>query len=121
MAHMNIREIGRLNRHRRIRKKVAGLPERPRLYVFRSSKHLYAQLINDVAGKTILGWSTRDERLKKGAATGTVEAAKALGALVAADASKKGIQRVVFDRGGYLYHGRVKALADAVREGGIQV
>ena len=121
MAHMNIREIGRLNRHRRIRKKVAGLPERPRLYVFRSSKHLYAQLIDDVAGKTIIGWSTRDERLKKEASTGTIGAAKALGALVAADAVKKGIQRVVFDRGGYLYHGRVKALADAVREGGIQV
>lgn len=120
MAQMNVREVGRRNRHRRIRKKVAGLPERPRLYVFRSSKHLYAQLIDDVAGKTLLGWSTRDERLKKGA-TGTVSAAKALGAIVASDTAKKGIQRVVFDRGGFLYHGRVKALADAVREGGVQV
>jgi len=120
MAHMNQREVGRRNRHRRLRKKVVGLPERPRLCVFRSSKHLYAQLVDDVAGKTLLGWSTKDERLKKGA-TGTVEAAKALGVIVAADASKKGIQRVVFDRGGYLYHGRIKALADAVREGGIQV
>ena len=120
MAHMNQREVGRRNRHRRLRKKVAGLPERPRLCVFRSSKHLYAQLVDDVAGKTLLGWSTKDERLKT-SATGTVEAAKALGVIVAADASKQGIQRVVFDRGGYLYHGRIKALADAVREGGIQV
>ena len=115
------REIGRHMRHRRLRKKVVGLPERPRLCIFRSHQHLYAQLVDDVAGKTLLGWSTKDERLKKLASKGTVAAAKELGVLVAHDASKKGVSRVVFDRGGYLYHGRVKALADAVRAGGIQV
>jgi len=96
------------------------MPERPRLCVFRSHKHLYAQLVDDVAGKTLHGWSTKDERLKK-VRGGTVDAAKALGTLIATDASEKGVTRVVFDRGGYVYHGRVKALADAVRAGGLQV
>ncbi|MBI4340934.1 MAG: 50S ribosomal protein L18 [Candidatus Omnitrophica bacterium] len=121
MAHPKQREVGRRARHRRLRKKVVGLPQRPRLAVFRSHKHLYAQLVDDVAGKTLLGWSTKDERLKARAAKGTIDAAKELGALVATDTVKQGIQQVVFDRGGYLYHGRVKALADAIREGGIQV
>lgn len=116
------RERGRQRRHRRLRKKVVGIPERPRLCVFRSHKHLYAQLVDDVAGKTLLGWSTQDERLKHlAAARGNVSAAKELGTLVAADAVKQGIARIVFDRGGYLYHGRVKALADAVRAGGVTV
>ena len=115
------REIGRRTRHRRLRKKVAGTPERPRLCVFRSHKQLYAQLIDDMGGKTLLGWSTRDERLKRGVKGGDLNAAKELGALVAADAIQKGIRQVVFDRGGYLYHGRVKALAEAVRAGGVQV
>ena len=106
-------------RHRRLRKKVVGMPERPRLCVFRSHKHLYAQLVDDVAGKTVLGWSTKDERLKS-AHGGTVETAQALGALVAHDAAKQGVSRVVFDRGGYVYHGRVKALAEAARAGGLQ-
>ena len=114
------RELGRRARHLRLRKKVVGMPERPRLCVFRSHKHFYAQLIDDVAGKTLHGWSTKDERLKR-AVGGTVAAAKALGALIAADASQQGITRVVFDRAGYVYHGRVKALADAVRAGGLQV
>lgn len=115
------REIGRKQRHRRLRKKVVGLPERPRLSVYRSHKHLYAQLVDDVAGKTLLGWSTKDERLKHLRARGNAAAAKELGTLVAADASKKGITRIVFDRGGYLFHGRVKALAEAVRAGGLEV
>ena len=115
------REIGRRTRHRRLRKKVAGLAERPRLCVFRSHKHLYAQLIDDMAGKTLRGWSTHDERLKPLSRRGDVAAATALGGIIAADAAKQGIARVVFDRGGYLYHGRVKALAEAVRAGGIQV
>ena len=115
------REIGRHTRHRRLRKKVAGVAERPRLCVFRSHKHFYAQLVDDMAGKTLHGWSTRDERLKHLARRGDVAAAKALGEVVAADAIKQGITRVVFDRGGYLYHGRVKALAEAVRAGGVQV
>jgi len=113
--------MGRVRRHRRIRKKVAGMPERPRLCVYRSQQHLYAQLVDDIASKTLLGWSTKDERLKGPKSCKTVDVAKRLGALVAADAKQKGITRVVFDRGGYLYHGRIKALAEAVREGGIQV
>ena len=115
------RDIGRRARHRRIRKKVVGVAERPRLAVFRSQQHLQAQLIDDMAGKTLIGWSTKDARLKRLAKRGTVEAAKELGALIAADALQRGTSRVVFDRGGYLYHGRVKALADAVRAGGLQV
>ena len=114
------REIGRHTRHRRLRKKVVGMPERPRLCVFRSHKHLYVQMVDDVASKTLLGWSTKDERLATGSG-GNLAAAKALGALVAGDAAKKGVTRMVFDRGGYLYHGRVKALAEAIRAGGVQV
>ncbi len=121
MSHTSARELGRQKRHRRIRKKVVGWPDRPRLCVFRSGKHLYAQLVDDVAGKTLLGWSTKDERLKSLKSGGNVDAAKALGALVAADAKEQKIARVVFDRGGYLFHGRVKALADAARAGGLEV
>ena len=120
MSMMRDREIGRRIRHRRARKRVVGMPDRPRLSVFRSHKHLYAQLVDDVAGKTLVGWSTKDERLKPGAGGGDVSAAKALGELIAADASQKGVSRIVFDRGGYLYHGRVKALAEAARAGGLQ-
>ena len=115
------REIGRRTRHRRLRKKVVGLPERPRLSIFRSHKHLYAQLVDDIAGKTLLGWSTRDERLKHAKRGGNTDAAKELGTIIAQDIAKKGMNRIVFDRGGYLYHGRVKALAEAVRAGGLQV
>jgi len=115
------RETKRLIRHRRVRKKVIGLPDRPRLCVFRSHKHLYAQLVDDVAGKVLRGWSTKDERLRRLTHRGTVAAAKELGALVATDLAHRGLGRVVFDRGGYRYHGRVGALADALRAGGVQV
>jgi large subunit ribosomal protein L18 len=121
MAHTAARELGRRARHRRLRKKIVGLPERPRLAVFRSHKHLYAHLVDDLAGKTLAGWSTKDERLKPVKSSGTVEAAKALGSLVATDTSQRGVTRIVFDRGGYVFHGRVKAFADALREGGLQV
>ena len=121
MAHTAARTLGRHARHNRLRKKVVGMPERPRLCVFRSHKHLYAQLVDDVAGKTLLGWSTKDERLKQLASGGNVAAAKELGMLIAADITKNGTRRIVFDRGGYLYHGRVKALAEAVRAGGLDV
>lgn len=114
------RELGRRIRHRRLRKKVVGTPDRPRLCVFRSHKRLYAQLIDDVAGKTLCGWATSDQRLKPLVSAGTVEAARALGALIATDIGARGVTRVVFDRGGYRYHGRVRALADAVRAGGMQ-
>jgi large subunit ribosomal protein L18 len=115
------REINRRTRHRRLRKKVAGMPERPRLAVFRSHNHLYVQLVDDVAGKTLCGWSTKDERLKALKTGGNLEAAKQLGILVATDTVKRGVKQVVFDRGGYVYHGRVKALAEAARAGGLQV
>ena len=115
------RAIGRRRRHRRLRKKVVGMPERPRLSVFRSHQHLFVQVVDDVAGKTLRGWSTADQRLRQIKRRGNVEAATALGALVASDAVAAGIHQVVFDRGGYLYHGRVKALAEALRAGGIQV
>ena len=111
----------RAKRHRRIRKTVIGQPARPRLCVFRSSKHLYAQLIDDIAGKTLFAVSTLDERLRKHSQRGgNIKAAALLGRVVADDAKIKGITRVVFDRGGYLYHGRVRALADAARAGGLE-
>ncbi len=115
------RAEGRIRRHRRLRKQVIGIADRPRVCVFRSQKHLYAQLIDDMAGRTLRGWSTLNERLTTRSTKGTVDAAKALGALVAADLKQAGVQRVVFDRGGYVYHGRVKAVAEALREGGIDV
>ncbi len=103
----------------RIRKKVAGTAERPRLAVFRSNKEIYAQLIDDVAGHTLCSASTFDKQGK--ALTGTKsDKAKAVGKRIAEEAAAKGIQSVSFDRGGYLYHGRVKALADGAREGGLQ-
>ena len=111
----------RTRRHRRIRRTVAGRPERPRLCVFRSHKHLYAQVIDDVAGKTLYSVSTLDERLAKALKSrGNVQAAERLGQLVAEQAKAQGITRVVFDRGGYLYHGRVQALADAARKHGME-
>lgn len=98
------------------------MPERPRLCVFRSEKHFYAQLIDDFGAKTLAGFSTLDERLRGSVKrAGTAAAAQALGKLVAEDVVKRGITRVVFDRGGYAYHGRVRAFADALRAGGIQV
>jgi large subunit ribosomal protein L18 len=105
--------------HRRIRKKVAGSGVRPRLAVFRSQTHIYAQLIDDEQGRTLCSASSldKDAGLKKG---GNVAAAKAVGSLIASRAKEKGVTTVVFDRGGFQYHGRVKALADAAREGGLK-
>ncbi len=121
MSEGSDREIGRRIRHRRIRKTVVGMPDRPRLCVFRSHQHLYAQLVDDVAGKSLIGWSTKDERLKSMKHRGNAAAAKALGDVIGADLLKRGVSRLVFDRGGYLYHGRVKTLAEAVRAAGVQV
>ena len=104
--------------HKRIRRKLAGSPERPRLAVFRSVAHIYAQVIDDTRGQTLVSASSVDKGGKtKG---GNVAAAKAIGKLVAERAKEKGIKAVVFDRGGYQYHGRVKALADAAREAGLE-
>jgi large subunit ribosomal protein L18 len=106
-------------RHFRVRKKIKGTTERPRLNVFRSSKHIYAQIIDDTKGITLAAASTLDKELGEIKNGGNVEAAKKVGALIAKRAQEKGIKNVVFDRGGYLYHGRVQALADAAREAGL--
>ena len=104
--------------HKRIRRKLSGTAERPRLAVFRSVAHIYAQVIDDVAGATVVSASSVDKSGKTNG--GNVAAAKAIGKLVAERAKEKGIKSVVFDRGGYQYHGRVKALADAAREAGLE-
>ena len=104
--------------HRRIRRKLRGTPERPRLAVFRSVAHIYAQVIDDSAGKTLVSASSVDKGVRTNG--GNVAAAKTIGKLVAERAKERGIARVVFDRGGYQYHGRVKALADAAREAGLE-
>ncbi len=108
-------------RHHRVRKKLSGTAERPRLAVFRSNRHIYAQVIDDVSGRTLASASTLDESIRGGAdGTGNVTAAKAVGALVAERARAAGVATVVFDRGGFQYHGRVAAVADAAREAGLQ-
>jgi large subunit ribosomal protein L18 len=103
--------------HDRIRTKVQGTAERPRLNVYRSLNHIYAQVIDDAQGVTLVSASTVASKVKTG---GNVAAAKEIGKLVAERAKEKGIKKVVFDRGGYLYHGRIKALADAAREAGLE-
>jgi large subunit ribosomal protein L18 len=114
------RSIARINRHKRIRKNVSGTPERPRLSVFRGLMHIYAQVIDDEAGNTLASASTIDSQLKAQlAGLNKTEQAKLVGKAVAERAQAKGVQKVVFDRGGYRYQGRVKALADAAREGGL--
>ena len=107
-------------RHMRVRNKISGTAERPRLNVYRSLNNIYAQVIDDVAQTTLVSASTLDEELKGLKGTGNKEAAKAVGELVAKRAIEKGIKVVVFDRGGYIYHGRVKELADAAREAGLE-
>ena len=108
-------------RHQRVRLKISGDAQWPRLAVYRSTKHIYAQVIDDVAQNTIVSASTLDAELKgKLNGTGNKEAAKLVGELVAKRAIEKGITEVVFDRGGYIYHGRVKELADAAREAGLK-
>ncbi len=109
-------------RHKRLRRNLNGTPERPRLAIFRSNNHIYAQVIDDQAQNTICSASTLDKDLRTSLKTGgsSCEASTAVGELVAKRALDKGIQKVVFDRGGNLYHGRVKALANAAREAGLQ-
>jgi len=115
------RETARKARHIRVRKKIFGTAGKPRLNIYRSLKHIYAQVIDDFEGKTIASASTIDRELKGKIGSGcNIEAAKAVGELIARRAVEKGVKQVVFDRGGYLYHGRVKALADSAREGGLQ-
>ena len=108
----------RLKRHARVRRKISGTPEVPRLNVFRSDKHIYAQIIDDVNGVTLAAAGSVEKGFEGNG--GNVEAAKKIGALVAERALKKGIEEVVFDRGGYIYHGRVQALAEGAREAGLK-
>ena len=103
--------------HKRIREKMSGTSGRPRLNVYRSLNHIYAQIIDDMGGKTLVSASTRQAKSKTG---GNVAAAKEIGKVIAQKAKEKGISQVVFDRGGYLYHGRVKAVADAARAAGLK-
>ena len=108
----------RLKRHARVRGKISGTPERPRLSVFRSESNIYAQIIDDVAGNTLCSASTVEKGFEGNG--GNVEAAKKIGETIAKRALEKGIENVVFDRGGYIYHGRVAALAEGAREGGLK-
>lgn len=117
---LNPKVAGRLKRKKRVRKKVFGTGERPRLSVFRSARHIYAQVIDDSEGRTLVSASSLSPDVRAlGPAKNKVEVAKRVGNLVAKKAKDSGIDKVVFDRGGYLYHGRVKALADAAREVGL--
>jgi large subunit ribosomal protein L18 len=109
----------RIRRHHRVRKNVRGTAERPRLAVFRSNKHVTAQVIDDVAGKTLAAASSTEAELRSGA-TGNRESASKVGALLADRAKAAGVTKVVFDRGGFQYHGRVAAVADAARENGLE-
>jgi large subunit ribosomal protein L18 len=114
-----VRRASRIRRHNRVRKTLSGTAERPRLAVFRSNKHLVLQVIDDVSGRTIAAASTNEADLRSGA-TGNKDAAAAVGTRVAERASAAGVTRVVFDRGGFLYHGRIAAAADAARAGGLE-
>ncbi|GIW12463.1 MAG: 50S ribosomal protein L18 [Chloroflexi bacterium] len=120
MFKRNDPRLARLRRHRRVRKKVSGTPARPRLAVYRSLVHIYAQVIDDTVGHTLTAASTLDPELREQlAGKSKTERAQLVGRLVAERARRLGIERVVFDRGGYLYHGRVKALAEAARQAGL--
>jgi large subunit ribosomal protein L18 len=117
---MSTKREAKDRRHRRVRKKVRGTAARPRLSVFRSSKHIYAQVIDDVGGRTLAAASTMESELRTGA-TGTVDVAKAVGKLVGERAKAAGVAAVVFDRGGFRYHGRIAGVADGARESGLEV
>ncbi len=116
-----VKKLAREKRKKRIRGKINGTAQRPRLAVFRSSTNINAQVIDDTIGKTLLSASTLEKEVKAAnKSTGNIDAAKAIGKTIAERATKAGIKEVVFDRGGYLFHGRVKALADAAREAGLK-
>ena len=120
-GRVNPRQEARLKRRKRIRKKISGNPERPRLSVFRSSKHIYAQLIDDLNGVTLVTASTLNPEIREQEKVkGKIEDAKRVGKVIADKAKAKGITRVVFDRNGFMFHGRVRALAAAAREAGLE-
>lgn len=118
MINKNIKREARIRRHARVRKTISGTKEMPRLNVFRSNKAIYAQVIDDISGTTLASSSSLELKLKNG---GNIEAAKAVGKDIAEKCKKAKISKVVFDRGGYLYHGRVAALADSAREAGLEI
>ena len=118
MINKTIKRQARIRRHERVRKTVSGTKEMPRLNVFRSNKAIYAQVIDDIAGTTLVSSSSMTLKLANG---GNIEAAKLVGKDIAEKCKKAKINKVVFDRGGYLYHGRVAALADAAREAGLEI
>lgn len=120
MSTTNPTVLARQKRVKRIRKKIVGTPERPRLRVFKSAKHIYGQIIDDTAGKTIVAMSTVSKDFDRGEATNKTAVAKQVGIKLAQMAKAKGVEKVVFDRGGYIYHGRVKALSEGAREGGLE-
>ena len=118
MINKEAKNVARVRRHIRVRRKISGTPECPRLNIFRSNKNIVAQVIDDVAGKTLVSASTMDKEVKTKQAN--IEAAKEVGELIAKRAIKAGIKNVVFDRGGYIYHGKVQAFAEAAREAGLE-
>lgn len=120
MVNKESRTVVRENKHRRLRSRLAGTPERPRLAVFRSNNHMYAQIIDDTVGNTLVAASTLDKDVKAACEkTNNVDAAAQVGTVIAKKALEKGIKAVVFDRGGFIYAGKVQALADAAREAGL--
>lgn len=120
MSSAKQRRAARLRRHARVRKHVSGTPERPRLAVFRSNNHIVVQIVDDTTGRTLAAASTHEPALRGTGHTGNVATASRVGQLVAERAKAAGINSVVFDRGGFLYHGRVAALAEAAREAGLE-
>lgn len=121
MLKVNDKNKNRVERHKRVRKKISGTPEKPRLNVYKSNANIYAQIIDDTEGKTLVQASSIDKELKETLKNGgNMEAAKAVGSLIGKRAKEKGIEKVVFDRSGYLYHGKIKELGDAAREAGLE-
>ncbi len=121
MARTNKKTVAREKRIKRIRKKILGTAERPRLRVFKSARHIYAQIIDDLAGHTMCSMSTLDKSYTQGEGNGKIAVAHNVGKLIAKKAIEKGISKVVFDRGGYIFQGRVKALSDGAREAGLEL
>jgi large subunit ribosomal protein L18 len=121
MGTENRKQLARAKRQRRVRKKVKGTPERPRLSVFRSAKHIYAQIIDDTEGRTLVACASTEEAFKSlGNPENKCGAATTVGKMIAERAKEKGIKQVVFDRNGFLYHGRIKAVSDGAREAGLK-
>jgi len=119
VSKKSVKEAWKLRKDR-VRNKVTGTPERPRLSVYRGNKNIYTQIIDDIQGTTLVAASSKSPEIKEKIKGCTLETAKQVGALLAAKAKEKGIEKVVFDRSGYKYHGRIKALSDAAREGGLK-